>query len=158
MAKCRTNYTTNIFLIHLYRKNCCINSTGLEQIKPLPESCKMAILRQKTEWVNDLLKENAKSNTTFKAENQEISNPEAFANKFCQYFSSIGPNLVKGIRSSTFLSGAFNQSIFLDLHDNWRRNYLYCKSISIRYSSSWLNDNIPMSIIKQSINYISALL
>ena len=40
------------------------------------------------------------------------------ANRFCSYFSSIGPNLAKEIHSSvshcSFLSGHFCQSVFFD--------------------------------------------
>ena len=80
----------------------------------------------------------------------------AIANKFCQYFSSIGPNLAKGIQSSTshkpFLSGTFNQSIFLDLATEEEI------TIANQFQSGKAagHDNIPMSIIKQSINLISA--
>ena len=72
--------------------------------------------------LNDLIykrKPKLKSNQSFKADELEITNPVAIANKFCQYFSNIGPNLAKGIQSSishkNFLSGTFNQSIFLTL-------------------------------------------
>ena len=114
-------------------------------------------LRSTWRVLNDLInrrKPKVKSNTTFKAENQEISDPVAIANKFCQYFSSIGPNLAKGIQSSTshktFLSGTFNQSIFLDLATEEE-----IITIANQFQSGG-HDNIPMSIIKQSINLISA--
>ena len=117
-------------------------------------------LRATWRVLNDLInrrKPKVKSNTTFKAENQEISDPVAIANKFCQYFSSIGPNLAKGIQSSTshktFLSGTFNESIFLDLATE---EEIITIANQFQSGKAAGHDNIPMSIIKQSINLISA--
>ena len=68
------------------------------------------------------------------------------ANRFCHYFSNIGPNVTKRIQSATshtnFLSGDFSQSIFLYIP------YKFPAGISAGY------DNIPISIITQSINSI----
>ena len=54
----------------------------------------------------------------FKVDNQEITDPVDIANRFCSYFSSIGPNVAKEIHSSvshhSFLSGHFCQSVFFD--------------------------------------------
>ena len=52
------------------------------------------------------------------SDNTEISDPFLIANKFCNYFTNVGPNLVKKIKSSSlshceFLSGCFPQSAFL---------------------------------------------
>ena len=51
-------------------------------------------------------------NTIFKSDGQEISDPVEVANRFCSYFSSIGPNLAKKIQPppsshKDFLSGSF---------------------------------------------------
>ena len=55
--------------------------------------------------------------STFKIDGKDISDPLTIANKFCEYFSNIGPSLAKGITSTSshraFLSGTFVQSIFL---------------------------------------------
>ena len=56
-------------------------------------------------------------NTIFKSDGQEISDPVEVANRFCSYFSSIGPNLAKKIQPppcshKDFLSGSFPESIF----------------------------------------------
>ena len=63
--------------------------------------------------LNDLIykkKPKLKLNQSFKADEMEITNSVAIANKFCQYFSNVGPNLAKGIQSSIshkiFLSGS----------------------------------------------------
>ena len=51
--------------------------------------------------------------STFKADDREITDPVEIANKFCSYFSNIGPNLARNIQSSSshrsFLNGSFTQ-------------------------------------------------
>ena len=42
-------------------------------------------------------------NTIFKSDGQEISDPVEVANRFCSYFSSIGPNLAKKICTASSL-------------------------------------------------------
>ena len=62
---------------------------------------------------NEIIKTKRKAsnliNSIFKVDNQEITDPVDIANRFCSYFSSIGPNLAKEIHSSvshrSFLSG-----------------------------------------------------
>ena len=41
-----------------------------------------------------------KPDSVFKVGDQEISDPMEIANRFCHYFSNIGPNLAKGIQSA----------------------------------------------------------
>lgn len=64
-------------------------------------------------------KPKVKSNHNLKQKIRKYLTQSAIANKFCQYLSSIEPNLAKGIQFNTshktFLSGTFNQSVFLDL-------------------------------------------
>ena len=59
-----------------------------------------------------------KPNPVFKVHDQEISDPMEIANRFCLYFSNIGPNLAKRIQSATshknFLFDDFRQSMFLN--------------------------------------------
>lgn len=59
-----------------------------------------------------------KPNSVFKVDDQDISDPMEIANRFCYYFSNIGPNLAKRIQSATshenFLFGGFPQSMFLN--------------------------------------------
>jgi len=78
------------------------------------------------------------------------------ANRFFHY-SNIGPNLAKRIQSATshknFLSGDFSQSIFLVFATQEEIVDITCKFLtgkSARYG------NIPVSIIKRSINSISS--
>ena len=102
-------------------------------------------------------KKKVTSNTTFKVENREMSDPLAIANKFCQYFSNMEPNLGRRIRSNTFhrnfLSGTFNQFIFLDLATE---EEIIAIANQFQSGKAAGSDNIPMSIIKQSRNIISA--
>ena len=65
-------------------------------------------------FLNEIIKTKKKAfkiNSIFKVDNQEITDPVDIANRFCNYFSSIGPNLAKEIHSSvshrSFLSGHF---------------------------------------------------
>ena len=73
------------------------------------------------EFQTKLLKTKKKAfkiNSIFKVDTQEITDPVDIANRFCSYFSSIGPNLAKEIHSSvshrSFLSGHFCQSVSFD--------------------------------------------
>ena len=54
----------------------------------------------------------------FKSNEEEIFNPTHIANRFCQYFTNIGPYLAKSISASdkshrSFLNGGFINSFFL---------------------------------------------
>ena len=72
------------------------------------------------EMLNEVLnrkKSRPQLNTIFKSDGQEISDPVEVADRFCSYFSSIGPNLAKKIQPppcshKDFLSGSFRESIF----------------------------------------------
>lgn len=64
-------------------------------------------------------KRTTKLPSTIFTDNHEISNPVEIANRFCDYFTNIGPNLAKKIPASTlsfrsFLSRNFPNSIFLE--------------------------------------------
>ena len=78
----------------------------------------------KSSWkiLNEILNRKskpAKLPSTFKYDNHEISNADEIANRFCEYFSNIGPNLAKNITASSsshhsFLKGDFVNSLFLE--------------------------------------------
>ena len=110
--------------------------------------------------LNELLnskKLRPKPNSVFKNDDQEISDPMEIANRFCYYFSNIGPNLAKRIQSATshknFLSGDFSQSMFLDLATQEEIVDIVCR---FPEGKSAGYDNIPMSTIKRSISSISS--
>ena len=115
----------------------------------------------KATWrvLNEIIKTKKKAskiNSIFKVDNQEITDPVDIANRFCSYFSSIGPNLAKEIHSSvshrSFLSGHFFQSVFFD---PVTPNELAEISNAFRSGKSAGHDRIPISIIKQSIQIIA---
>ena len=79
----------------------------------------------KATWrlLNEVIKKTktkSKLNSTFKIDGQEICDPLEIANKFCQYFTNIGPNLAMRITSSVtsshtdYLYRNFPQSIFFN--------------------------------------------
>ena len=52
----------------------------------------------KSTWrvLNEIMNRKTQKNrlpSTFKIDNREISNPKEIANRFCEYFTNIGPNL-----------------------------------------------------------------
>ena len=115
----------------------------------------------KATWrvLNEIIKTKKKAfkiNTIFKVDNQEITDLEDIANRFCSYFSSFGPNLGEEIHSSvshrSFLSGHFCQSVFFD---PVTPNELSEISNAFRPGKAAGNDRIPISIIKQSIQIIA---
>ena len=101
-------------------------------------------------------KSRPKPNSVFKADDQEISDPMEIANRFCYYFSNIGPNLAKQLQSATshknFLFGDVPQSMFLNLATQEEIVDIASKFPAGKSSGC---DNIPMSIIKRSIGSIS---
>ena len=100
-----------------------------------------------------------KPNSVFEVGDQEISDPKEIANRFCHYTSVIldqilpnGFNL-HATSHKDFLSGDFSQSMFLDLATQEEIIDTTCKFPAGKAAGY---DNIPMSIIKRSINSISS--
>ena len=97
-----------------------------------------------------------KSVSTFKIDGKDISDPLTIANKFCEYFSNIGPSLTKGITSTSchraFLLGTFVQSIFLAPAT---KNEILTITNSFLTGKAYGRDNLPMSVIKRFIDIIS---
>ena len=86
----------------------------------------------------------------------KITDPVEIANKFCSYFSSIGPNLARGIQSSashrSFLNGSFTQSMLFnpttqDEIAEIAKTFLPGKAAGY--------DQMPMTVIKESILLVS---
>ena len=73
--------------------------------------------------LNEILNRSTKAHkvcSSFKIDNRDVSDPTEIANRFCDYFTNIGPNLAKNISPSlnahrSYLKGNFANSIFLDL-------------------------------------------
>ena len=110
--------------------------------------------------LNDILnrkKLKPKVNSIFTSDGQDISDPVIIANKFCKYFSSIGPNLAREIQShpfshEDFLSGSFAESIFFN-HATKEEIIAIAQSFASNKAAGY--DNILMSLIKESIQLIS---
>lgn len=99
-----------------------------------------------------------KTNSKFIIDNKEISDPIEIADRFCDYFTNVGPNLARKIQPSSsthldYVLGSFPNSLFLNPTS---------ESEVIEVTNNFQSgkaagyDNIPMSIIKQSIGIISA--
>ena len=85
--------------------------------KKLNESkSKMRATRRLLNEVLNNKKLRPKPNSVFKVDDQEISDPMEIANRFCFYFSNIGPNFAKRIQPATSHKnspfGEFPQSIY----------------------------------------------
>lgn len=102
-------------------------------------------------------KRRPKLNSGLKVDGQGISDPLEIANRFCYYFSYIGPTLAKRIQATTsyknFLSGNFSQSMFLHLPTPEQIRDISSKH-PVEKSAGY--DNIPMSITKRSICRVSS--
>ena len=95
--------------------------------------------------------------SSFKEGNTEITDPMEIANRFCNYFSNIGPNLAKKIQSASSsyqnsLVGQYPNSIFFNPATE---NEIVEISKSFQSKKTHGYDKIPMLIIKQTINLIS---
>ena len=117
-------------------------------------------MRDTRRLLNEILnnkKVRPKPNSLFKVGDQDISDTTEIANRFCCYFSNIGPNLAKRIQSATShkncLFGDFPQSMFLNLATQEEIVNIACKFPAGKSAGY---DNILMSIIKRSIGSISS--
>ena len=94
---------------------------------------------------------------SFTKNEMEISNPTDIANKFCDYFTNIEPNLARKIPSTNsspkdFLSSALSESISLQPLTVGELNNIV-KSFNANKAPG--HDNIPMKIIHQSFQDIA---
>ena len=99
-----------------------------------------------------------KLNSTFKKDGQENCDPMVIADKFCQYFTNIGPNLAMRITSTVtsshtdYLSRNFPQSIFFN---SATEEEIINIASSFKPGKAAGHDKISMSTIKQSIHCIA---
>ncbi len=98
-----------------------------------------------------------KLSSIFKLDGREISNPLEIGNHFCEYFSNIGPSLARTIPTSSiparsYLSKAFLKSIFVKPVSE---NEIVQITKAFPSGKAMGYDNIPMSVIKLSIDLIS---
>ena len=93
----------------------------------------------------------------FKINGQEISDPSVIADKFCSYFSNIGPNLADKTPQSSIshlssLSGCYQNSIYIKLTSQSE-----IIEIATGFDSNKAPgyDNIPMAVVRHSMGIIS---
>ena len=113
----------------------------------------------KSTWklLNDLInkkKSKCKSPSFFKANEEEIFNPTHIANRFCEYFTNIRPDLAKSIPASdkshrSFLDGSFINLFFLILASEQEVTHV-CSSF--RSGSAPGYDSISMNVVQGSFN------
>ena len=95
--------------------------------------------------------------SVFYSNNQYISDPIEVANRFCDYFTNIGPNLAKQIpisvtTISSYLRGNFPNSLFF--HSVSELEVIEIVK-SLHSSSASGHDKIPVWIVKNTIDLIS---
>ena len=116
-------------------------------------------MKQTFKYLNEIINKNKnRRNSVFTHDNQDISDPQEIANRFCHYFSNIGPNLAKKIPSSqsttpeSYLTKQFLSTLTLDP---------VTESEIIEITKEFHSgkaagyDNIPMSIIQETITIIA---
>ena len=89
---------------------------------------------------------------------QDITNPEEIANKFCQYFTSIGPNLASKIPPASKSFREFTNRVPSKLLPNFAHvtpNELYEIVKNFKDGKAPGVDDIPISIIKKTVDVIS---
>ena len=94
----------------------------------------------------------------FKSNEEEIFNPTHIANRFCEYFTNIGPDLAKSIPASdkshrSFLDGSFSNSFFLHLASEQEVAEI-CSSFRSGTAPGY--DCISMNVVRESFNLICA--
>ena len=89
---------------------------------------------------------------------RDISNPEIIANKFCQYFTKIGPNLASKISPPSKSFREFVNSSSPELMTKFapvNLEELFSITNSFKDGKAPGADDIPISVIKKSIDVIS---
>ena len=91
--------------------------------------------------------------------NHDITDPGEIANKFCQYFSNIGPNLAKNIPTSqstfpeSYLTQQFLSTLFLDPVSSENEVIEITNGLQTGKAAGY--DNIPMLLIQTTIEVIA---
>ena len=95
--------------------------------------------------------------TNFFIDNTEVLDPNVIANHFCNFFTNIGSTLADKIqpvntRPDSYLNYTFPNSIFLTSTDEKEIQQI---TRSFHSGKAPGNDNIPMGVVKSSIDIIS---
>ena len=96
--------------------------------------------------------------SSFASEGETITDPVEIADKFCKYFTNIGPNLARAIRAlnfsfSSFLGGVNHPPIIMQPTDPCELGRI-CSMFASWKAPGY--DNISMRVIKHSFHLISA--
>ncbi len=83
----------------------------------------------------------------FKVNNQMIFNPKLIADRFCDYFTNVGPNLAKTSTFQSYLDGNFINSLFFEPTTKQEIGEIIN---SLRYCVASGYDNIPMWIVRDT--------
>ena len=102
-------------------------------------------------------KQTSKLPSTFIINNVDCSDPISIANNFSKYFSTLGSNLASKIPQvpvppNSFLSGEFVDSMFFDITTEQEVTEIVN---SFRNGVASGYDNLPVSVIKESIDLIA---
>ena len=111
--------------------------------------------------LNEILnKKSSKQNLpiVFKSGNQKLSDPAQIVEQFCRYFTNIGPSLGNNLPISeksyrSFLSGNFVNSLFFE-EISQQEVINLCSSLHSGTATGF--DNVPISLIKETITLISS--
>ena len=118
-------------------------------------------IKQTFKYLNEIVnkkKNKPKVSSAFTCDNQDITDPVVIANKFCRYFSNIGPNLAKNIPMSqsttpeSYLTNQFLSTLFLDPVTEREITEITCDFQSGKAAGY---DNIPMLLIQKTIEVIA---
>jgi hypothetical protein len=112
-------------------------------------------LKETWKLINEVINKSKRKtplSPTFNYGNKILTDPLEIANSFCEYFTNVGPNLVKKIPDvntpfSTFLSNPIKDSIFLN-PTNVTELTNICHSLKSGKTAGF--DNIAMNAIKLS--------
>ena len=96
--------------------------------------------------------------SSFTCERKPITNPKVIADRFCKYFTNIGPSLASAIPAAnsifrSFLINNNNNPITLKPTTKTELENI-CKTLASRKAPGY--DNIPMHVVKSSFHLISS--
>ena len=98
--------------------------------------------------------------SSFESEGKTITDPMEIADKFCKYFTNIGPNLASAIRDvnssfTSFLGNVNHPPITLKPTNPCELESI-CSMFASGKAPGYDNINISMRVIKHSFHLISA--
>ena len=94
---------------------------------------------------------------SFKINDHEISDPGDIANRFCEYFTNVGPNLAKNIPATSQTRRSFRKEHFVSSFFFATVSQLEVSNLisDLRTGTAAGFDNVPVDIVKKSADIIS---